>query len=70
MDPTQPDTFNLTLDDGLPKPAKYAAAAALAYHGYKRNGSILWAFLWSAVGFGVPIIAVPVAIAQGFGKER
>jgi len=49
-----------------------AAGAGLAgYHGYKRSGgkagsTIGWAFL----GGLVPIITVPVALAQGFGKRR
>lgn len=63
-------TFRLTLDDGMPEPIKIAASAACAYHGYRRNQSIFWAVIWSMMGYGAPIVAVPVAIAQGFGKER
>lgn len=41
-----------------------------AYHGYKRNhGSIGWAIGWAALGSMVPIVVVPVALAQGLGEE-
>lgn len=55
----------------------WAAAAALAmgasaYHGYKRNevsgNPILWAVWWGFWGALLPIITVPVALAQGFAK--
>lgn len=65
-----PDAFNVTLDDGTPRTLQYAAGAACAYHGYRRNRSVFWAVVWGALGLGVPIIAVPVAIAQGFGKRK
>jgi len=48
----------------------YAAGAALVYHGYKRTGSILWALLYGLAGKEIPVVAVPVALAQGFGKKR
>jgi hypothetical protein len=42
-----------------------------AYHGYKRNGgSVGWAIGWGLLGGLVPIITVPVALAQGFGKRK
>lgn len=44
------------------------AGAALTYHGYRRTGSIGWAIVWGLLGsFAFPI-AVPVALAQGFGQ--
>jgi len=46
-----------------------AAAGASAYHGYKRNNSIGWAIWWGLMGGLFPIITVPVALAQGFGKR-
>ena len=42
--------------------------AAGAYHGYKRNDSVGWAVGWALLGGLFPIIAIPVAFAQGFGK--
>lgn len=39
-----------------------------AYHGYKRNNSVGWAIAWGLLGGLFPIITIPVAIAQGFGK--
>jgi len=45
-----------------------AAAAACAYHGYRRNGSVGWAAGWALFGSVAPFLAIPVALAQGFGK--
>jgi hypothetical protein len=49
---------------------KTASAVALTYHGYRRTGSILWALFYGLVGRTVPVVAVPIAAAQGFGKKR
>lgn len=46
------------------------SAAACAYHGYKRNDSVGWAFGWAFFGSVAPFFALPVALAQGFGKPR
>jgi hypothetical protein len=49
--------------------ASLAGTATGAYHGYKRNhGSIGWAIGWGLLGGVVPIITIPVSLAQGFGK--
>lgn len=50
--------------------AKMGGAAAMAYHGYRRTGSIIWTALYALAGHTWPQYAVPVAIAQGFGKRR
>lgn len=48
-----------------------AGAAAGAYHGYKRNHeSIGWAIGWALLGSIAPVITVPVAVAQEFGKPK
>jgi 2-methylisocitrate lyase-like PEP mutase family enzyme len=47
-----------------------AGAAASAYHGYKRTQSVGWAFVWALCGSIAPVVTVPVAIAQGFGKPK
>lgn len=44
--------------------------AASIYHGYKRNDSIGWALWWGLMGAAFPIITIPIALAQGFGKPR
>ncbi len=44
------------------------AAAACAYHGYKRNDSAGWAVGWALFGSLAPFLALPIALAQGFGK--
>jgi hypothetical protein len=50
--------------------AGMAGAAAGAYHGYKRNNSVGWAVGWALLGGLVPIITVPLSLAQGFGKKK
>jgi hypothetical protein len=44
------------------------AGAASAYHGYKRNNSAGWAVGWFLFGATLPFLAVPIALAQGYGK--
>lgn len=59
---------------GLPMAADYAirtaATGACAYHGYRRNDSVGWAIGWALLGGVFPVIAVPVALAQGFGRPK
>jgi hypothetical protein len=45
-------------------------ATAGAYHGYRRNKSAGWALAWGVFGYFLPVIALPVAFVQGFGKRR
>lgn len=60
-----------TLRDKLTsEPVTTIAAAALTYHGYRRTGSILWAVVYGFAGKTVPLVAVPVSLAQGFGKAK
>jgi len=45
--------------------------AAGIYHGYRRNrGSVGWALGWGFVGSVFPVIALPIMLAQGFGKRK
>lgn len=45
------------------------AAAAMAYHGYRRHrGSYGWAIAWMFAGGAFPLVAPALALAQGFGK--
>ena len=47
------------------------AFAALTYHGYKRNDDSLgWGLVWGFLGSTVWPITLPIAFAQGFGKEK
>lgn len=47
-----------------------AGTALGAYHGYRRNrGSVGWAIGWALLGGMFPVITIPVALAQGFGKR-
>ena len=48
----------------------FVAAGASAYHGYKRNDSLPWAIAWGILGSAVPVITVPVALAQGFAQRK
>jgi hypothetical protein len=48
-----------------------ASMFALTYHGYKRSGgSLFWALVYGLAGRWVPVVAVPVAMAQGFGERK
>lgn len=49
---------------------KTASGVALVYHGYKRTGSVVWALLYGLAGRTVPVVAVPVAMAQGFATKK
>lgn len=49
---------------------KIASGIALTYHGYRRTKSILWALVYGMLGKWKPAIAVPVAVAQGYGKPK
>lgn len=49
---------------------KTAAGIALVYHGYKRTGSLVWALVYGLAGKKLPALAVPVALAQGFGQKK
>jgi len=70
-DDTTAATATPSLTDALDSDTvKTASAVALTYHGYRRTGSLIWALLYGAAGRFVPKVAVPVAIAQGFGKKR
>ena len=47
-----------------------AIVGAGIYHGYKRNNSVGWAIGWGLMAGMFPIITIPIAIAQGFGKPK
>ena len=47
-----------------------AGTALGAYHGYKRTESLGWALGWALLGGLFPIITIPVALAQGFGRRE
>jgi hypothetical protein len=47
-----------------------AGMAVGAYHGYKRNNSVGWGIGWGLLGGLVPIIVIPIALAQGIGKPK
>jgi len=52
------------------EPVKTAAAIALTYHGYRRTGSLVWALVYGLAGRLVPVAAVPISLAQGFGQRK
>lgn len=47
-----------------------AGAATGVYHGYKRNKSAGWALGWGLFGLMLPIVSIPLSIAQGYGKRK
>lgn len=73
-----PPSFLRTSDDDLEVPTtvqvmwgvlSVAGTALCAYHGYARNQSVGSAIWWGLAGGVFPIIALPVAFAQGFGER-
>lgn len=48
----------------------HVGAAAAAYHGYKRGGTVKSALIWGLLGGLAPIITNAVAVAQGFGQRK
>jgi len=52
------------------EPVKTASAILLTYHGYRRTGSILWALIYGAAGRFIPVVSVPIAVAQGIGQRK
>ncbi len=52
------------------EPVKTASAIALTFHGYRRTGSIVWALVYGLAGRLVPVAAVPISLAQGFGQKK
>lgn len=44
------------------------AGGALAYHGYRRTGSVGWALVWAIAGGIVWPAGIGIAMAQGFGR--
>lgn len=68
MGDTAPAT---TVQDVVNDPSvKTAAGVALAYHGYRRTGSIFWALVYGMAGRWFPLEAVPIAMAQGFADPK
>ncbi len=57
----------ITNEQSLQKPA----AVIAGIHGYQRNaGSIPWTLAWAWFGHSLPVIAIGVALLQGFGKPK
>ena len=54
------------------RPARVATSLALAYHGYRRTNSIIWALLWAALGAASPPFAATFALAMkpGFARRK
>lgn len=56
---------------GLWDAAAVVGCAAGVYHGYRRNhGSIGWALGWGLLGVSLPIVSIPLSLAEGFGKPE
>lgn len=67
--PPAQTSFNLT-DFVHSDSFETGAAIALTYHGYKRTGSLIWAVIYGLAGKWLPAVAVPVALAQGYGERK
>ena len=63
-------TTDDVIDAVFSRPARVGGAAAGAYHGYRRTGSIGFALFYAAVGYVNPPIGGAIMVAQGFGKGK
>jgi hypothetical protein len=69
--PARAESSGSTLGSTLMSAAAIVGTAVGAYHGYKRTrGHIGWTLAWSLFGGALPIVALPVAVAQGIGKPK
>ncbi len=60
-----------TFNDVVHSPSvKTGAAIALTFHGYRRTGSLFWALVYGLAGRTIPVVAVPISLAQGFGAKK
>lgn len=50
--------------------ASAASAGASAYHGYRRNDSLVWGVVWGLLGGVFPVITPAIALAQGFAEPK
>lgn len=46
------------------------SATASAYHGTRRNDSLLWGAWWGIWGLAFPVTTSVLALFQGFGKSK
>lgn len=46
------------------------SATASAFHGARRNDSIVWGAWWFLMGLAFPIFTPIIGVAQGFGKRK
>lgn len=52
-------------------PALVLAGAAIGvYHGFKRDNSVAWALGWGVMGATLPVLTIPLALAQGIGQPK
>lgn len=49
---------------------KPALILGAAYHGYRRNQSVMWALGWVVAARIAPVVTSGIAVAQGFGKRK
>lgn len=63
-------TTDDVIDAAFSRPARVGGAAAGAYHGYRRTGSMGFALFYAAVGYVNPPIGGAIMVAQGFGKGK
>lgn len=56
--------------DSLNSVQSVAGMAVAGYHGWKRTGSIGWTAVWALAGNVAPLIAIGVAVVQGFAKHK
>ena len=69
--PTAPSSAASSPYATLVEVGSLAGASLGAYHGYRRNhGSVGWAIGWFVFGALIPVLAIPIMLAEGFGKPE
>jgi hypothetical protein len=65
-----PPVGAFTADTTISIVAGLIGAGLGAFHGFRRNNSALAALGWGLFGASIPILSVPISLAQGFGKPK
>lgn len=64
------DTLSSAKDAIHSSTGRGIAAAASAFHGLKRTGSIGMALLYAAAGYVAPVLTPVITVAQGFAQKK
>lgn len=70
-DDAAPPAKITTLSDLMNSPSIPKIAMVMsAYHGLRRNDSIVWGVIWGIAGRFMPILVPALALAQGYAEKK